>query len=116
GFWKELLGGAQGLYQRPTAELGLALHYDRRGAIEAVFAADSPIRDVTIREILLEQSAGPALLRRMVKDGATAEERSLASYVLLYKELTRGRYADFLADLPNEPAPPEGFRYSPLGP
>ena len=116
GFWKELLGGAKGLYQRPTAELGLALNYDRRGEIEAVFAADSSIRDVTIREILLEQSAGPALLRRIVKDGPTAEERSLASYVLLYKELTRGRYADFLADLPNDPEAPEGFRYVRIGP
>lgn len=116
GFWKELLGGARGLYQRPAAELGLALHYDRRGAIDAVFAANSPVRDATIREILLEQSAGQALLRRMVRDGVTAEERSLASYVLLYKELTRGRYADFLADLPNDPPPPEGFRYSPMGP
>jgi hypothetical protein len=114
GFWKELLGGAKGLYQRPTAELGLALDYDRRGAIEAAFAADSQIRDVTIREILLEQSAGQALLRRMVRDGPTAEERSLASYVLLYKELTRGRYADFLADLPNDPEAPEGFRYVPF--
>lgn len=114
GFWKELLGGAKGLYQRPTAELGLALHYDRRGAIDAALAADSPIRDVTIREILLEQSAEPALLRRMVKEGLTAEERSLASYVLLYKELTRGRYADFLADLPNDPAAPEGLRYAPF--
>jgi hypothetical protein len=115
GFWKELLGGTKGLYQRPTAELGLALNYDRRGAIEAVFAADSPIRDVTIREILLEQSAGQTLLRRMVRDGPTAEERSLASYVLLYKELTRGRYADFLADLPNDPEAPEGFRYGRIG-
>jgi hypothetical protein len=116
GFWKELLGGAKGLYQRPAAELGLALHYDRRRAIDTVFAADSPVGDVTIREILLEHSAGQALLRRLVREGATPEERSLASYVLLYKELTRGRYADFLTDLPNEPAPPEGFRYSPLGP
>ena len=63
GFWQELLGGAKGLYQRPTVELGLALNWERAGQVAKVFAPGSPIEDERIRKILLEHSAGPEVLR-----------------------------------------------------
>ena len=100
GFWLELLGGAKGLYQRPTVELGLALNWERSGQVAQVFAAGSPIGDARIRAILLEHSAGPEILRAVATDaGRPRSERDLAAYVLLYKQLSRAAYAAAARDL-----------------
>ncbi len=91
GFWQELIGGAKGAYQRPTVELGLALNWERAGQVAKVFAPRSPIEDAPIRRVLLEHSAGPEVLRAVA--GAAdrpRDERDLATYVLLYKQLSRG--------------------------
>lgn len=99
-FWQELLGGAKGPWQRPLAELGLAMHWERAGRLDAVFAAGSPITDTTIRARLIDYSAGPALLRTIVQSKASsADERDLAHKVLLSNQLVFGRYGDFVADL-----------------
>ncbi len=87
-------------FQRGTAELALALHEERSKSLERVFAADSVIRDPDIREILLRYSAGPALLRSQAANKAAPKlERDIALYALLYKNLTRGGYANFIRDL-----------------
>lgn len=100
-FWRDLLGGSKALWQRPTIELGLALNYERKGQLAAVFAKDSPIDDTTIRKVLLAHSAGPALLRGAASDAARPlAERDLALFTLLYKQLTRGDYAGFVANRP----------------
>lgn len=100
GFWQELLGGAKGPWQRPLAELGLAMHWERAGRLDAVFAAGSPIRDAAIRARLIDYSASPALLRTIVQSKASpADERDLALKVLLSGQLVFGRYGDFVADL-----------------
>jgi len=99
GFWRELLGGATGLYQRPLVELALALNYERSGKLADVFAAGSPIGDTVIREILLHNVAGPDLLRAQAKNTARPQhERDLALFTLLTKQLNRGDYAGFLGD------------------
>jgi hypothetical protein len=100
GFWQELLGGAKGLYQRPTVELGLALNWERSGQVAKAFAAGSPIGDARIRAILLEHSAGPEILRSVAADaGRPQGERDLAAYVLVYKQLSRASYAAAARDL-----------------
>lgn len=105
GFWRELLGGAKALWQRPTVELGLALHMERRGQVAQVFAKDSPVQDTTIRKILLTHSAGPAVLRGVAQDGARPQaERDAALFTLLYKQLTRGDYAGFIGNRALVPA------------
>lgn len=99
GFWRELLGGATALYQRPLVELALAINYERNGKLADVFATTSPIGDTAIREILLHYVAGPALLRAQARNAARPQhERDLALFTLLYKQLTRGDYAGFLSD------------------
>ena len=104
-FWARLIPGATGLYQRPAAELGLALHYQRGGRIGQVFAAGSPIEDSAIRRILLERTADAAILRAEARNAARpAAERDLALLTLLYKQLSRGQYAGFLGDLALVPA------------
>lgn len=99
-------------FQRGTAELGLALHLERTKALDLVFAAGSPVRDPDIREILIRYAAGPSLLRvRSADRGAPAAERNVALYALLYKQLLRGRYADFLKD--SALIPPNAKRIAP---
>jgi hypothetical protein len=105
GFWLDVIGSAKSPFQRPAAELALAYHDERSGGLDKVFAAGSPVRNREIREILLANVAGPALLRQQARDhGATPHERDLALFTLLYKQLTRGAYAGFLADLALVPA------------
>ena len=93
--------------QRQTLELALAMHDERAGALDKVFAKDSLVQDAWTRELLLQHSADAGLLRNRVRAAGTAtHEGAFALYVLLYKELTRGRYDDFLADLKSMPANP----------
>lgn len=100
GFWQQLHQGANPLYQRPTVELALAMHWERKGQVAKVFAKDSPIGDPYIRALLLEKIAGPDLLRRQAQAAAaSALEKQVATFTLLYKNLSRARYADFNRDL-----------------
>jgi hypothetical protein len=116
-FWLSLWPGAVAPYQREALELALALHDERSGHVERVFEAGSKVRHPVIRQLLLEQVAGPDLLRRQAKDGSVPkQERDVAAYMLLARELNRGFYRDFLADLPLlPPAPPEMGYYGGAG-
>ncbi|MFL6846263.1 MAG: hypothetical protein ACJ8ER_15445 [Allosphingosinicella sp.] len=99
GFWLSLFDGAAQPYQREALELALALHDERSGELDRIFAPDSKVRHPVIRQLLLEQVAGPDLLRRQANDPGTAkQERRIAAYVLLAKELRHGFYRDFLGD------------------
>jgi len=107
--WAVLMPRTEPVLQRPAVELALAQNYERAGEVAAVFAKGSPIHDPTYRELLLSHSASPELLRaRATADDAPVHERQLALYVLLFKELTRGRYKAFGDDwrLMPDPAPP----------
>lgn len=100
GFWRELLGGATALYQRPVIELALALNLERAGKLGEVFAPGSPIGERTIREILLGQVAGPDLLRAQARRADRPQhERDVALFTLLHKQLLYGNYAGFVGDL-----------------
>ncbi len=100
GFWRELDPGANRPLTRSLTELALALHEERNGQLDRIFAPDSPVTDPAMRRILLENDAGPALLRARANDPtATAVERGIALSTLLYKSVTRGFSADVLADL-----------------
>lgn len=99
GFWRDMLGGAKALYQRPAVELGLALNYERNGKLADVFAAGSPIGESPIREILLSHVAGPDLLRSAARRADRPQhERDVALFTLLQKQLKHGDYAGFLSD------------------
>ncbi|ODU67414.1 MAG: hypothetical protein ABT11_20225 [Novosphingobium sp. SCN 66-18] len=105
GYWQGLIGAASDPYQRPLAELALALAWQKAGRFEAVFDAGSPVRDDRIRELLLMRLAGADLLRRFAADPASASHpRQIALFTLLHKDLTHGRYADFARDRALVPA------------
>ena len=110
--WLALIPLTEPVLQRSAAELALAQNYEKSGDVAAVFAEGSPIHDPTYREILLSHSASPDLLRaRAGAADAPVHERQLALYVLLFKELTRGRYQAFSDDwhLMPDPAPPRTY-------
>lgn len=104
-FWLSLFERATQPYQREALEIALALHEERSGAVERVFAADSKIRHPVIRQLMIEYVAGPDLLRRRAEaPDAPDQERAVATFVLLAKELRHGLYRDFLADVRLVPA------------
>ncbi len=110
--WLALIPFTEPVLQRPAVELALAQNYEKTGEVAAVFARGSPIHDPTYREILLTHSASPDLLRaRAMAGDVPAHERELALYVLLFKELTRGRYKAFVDDwrLVPDPVPPRVY-------
>ncbi|MDR2213171.1 MAG: hypothetical protein LBE21_06060, partial [Pseudomonadales bacterium] len=97
--WRTLLQGTLAPYQRELAELGLAVLWQREGNLSAIFAPDSPVRDATLRKIVLSRKAGPELLRAVVADtGVPPDMREVALFTLLQRNLLTGHYADFLKD------------------
>lgn len=99
-FWRELIGGAKGIWQRPAVELALARVLQQKGDLDAIFAEDSPIRDARIRRILLGQSAGPDILKGQARsDRAHPSERAFATFTVLLKQLQHGQYRGFGDDL-----------------
>ena len=103
--WLALIPLAEPILRRPAIELALALNYERGGELGTVFAKGSPIGTPIYRDVLLTQTAGPDLLRqRAGAANPSQHERELALHVLLYKELTRGRYRAFVDDLALMPA------------
>lgn len=100
GFWRELIGAASPFHQRPLAEMGLALRWQRDGRVDQVFAPGSPVQEQSIREVLLQTIASPAILRATAADASrSAHERDVARFTLLHKDLTRGAFADFTRDV-----------------
>jgi len=100
GFWLSLFPGAVQPYQREALELALAEYDERNGGLARVFAPDSQVRHPVIRQLLLERVAGPDLLRQQARDmAAPNQEREVALYMLLAKQLRRGLYRDFLGDV-----------------
>lgn len=104
GFWLEMLGSVKTDQQHSVLELALAMHDERTGGLAKVFADGSPVDDARLRQILLANVADAPLLRRQAKAGPSPRERDIALYVLLYKQLSRGAYRDFLSDVAMVPA------------
>ncbi len=105
-------------YQRQTAEIALAMHDENDDALQRVFDAESLIADPLLRQRLLQNVAGPELLRERAKDvKADAHERDIALFTLLYKQLTREQYAAYIADTTLLPVnmPAQSDPYSKLG-
>ncbi|GAA4647472.1 hypothetical protein GCM10023115_54340 [Pontixanthobacter gangjinensis] len=101
GFWLDLIEGSKGIWQRPAVELALARNYEQAGQLDKVFAKGSPITDLRIRRILLDQSAGPDILKAQARSAdLPASERSFALFSALIKQLEHGQYSGFVQDLP----------------
>ncbi|HEY0629262.1 MAG TPA: hypothetical protein VGD23_08035 [Sphingomicrobium sp.] len=98
GFWLSMIPGAVQPYQREAVELALAQHDAKANTPERLFTSGTPLRSPLIRQRILEEHAGPALLRQQARAGVTAHEREVSLYLLLAGELHHGLYTDFLRD------------------
>jgi len=98
GFWLSLLPGAIQPYQRATVELAIFEHDQKAGAVGRLLETGSPILHPLIRQKIIEDGAGPELLRSQARTGATPQQREVALYLLLANELHHGWYREFLAD------------------
>ena len=115
--WLPLLAGATLPYQHPLLELAIARAYERSRTPARILDSASPVQAPVLRETVVTYVAGAPLLRAHFRDAkAPAHERDLALYILLYKELTRGAYRDFIADLALVPpsAGTEGDSWNPM--
>ncbi len=104
--WVKLLSSAQKPLQRPVLEIALALHDEKTATVEKIFEPDSPVKDAYVRALLLAHSANAKLLRQQASNpDAAIPERHIALATLLYKDITRGAYADFIRDFAIPPPP-----------
>jgi hypothetical protein len=97
-FWLSLLPGAIQPYQRAAVELAILRHDRAAGIVGRLLETGSPVLHPLLRQSIIEEDAGPDLLRRQAAAGATRQQRDVALYILLADELHHGRYRDFLAD------------------
>jgi len=108
--WLQMVPLVGPQFQRPLLDLALGMNEERDGRLADVFAAGSTVRDPLVRAILLRNDAPPALLAQQTRAGVPDEERRIARYTLLYKDVMRGRYAAFAGDAalvaPKSPIPP----------
>ena len=96
-FWEDMLNGVDLIYQRPIVELGLTTNYERKDKLIEVFKKGSLINDSYIRKTRLLYAADYDILRDQAQnDKRPKNEKDLALFVLLYKQLTRGRYEEFI--------------------
>ncbi|WP_175695806.1 hypothetical protein [Burkholderia ambifaria] len=97
--WRDLIPLAKLRFQREALELALAINLEQAGLVNDVFADDSLVQNAAIRAVLLQHTANADLLRTQAQNHAAGGAlRDTALYTLLYKELTRSHYADFIAD------------------
>ncbi|WP_211703174.1 hypothetical protein [Paraburkholderia aspalathi] len=108
--WAQLIPLAKYTLQREALELALAINLEQAGLVDRALSDDSLIQNEAIRATLLQRAANADLLRAQAKNQSTSRAlRDIALYTLLYKELTRAHYPDFIADLalvPDQPADP----------
>lgn len=102
--WRQLVGLTPAQYQHEAAELGYARHEEQQGRVVSLFQQGSPVTTPVLRKRLLAHVASPDLLRTQAQHAPTQDERELAVLALLYKELSRGLYSDFVRDLSLVPA------------
>jgi hypothetical protein len=108
--WRSLLPRATEPWQKEAVELGLAITWEKLGTINKAFLPETRIDSQRIRAILLQQVAGPILLRMAMTDPkSSVAEQDLARDVLLFKEATRGQYANFLRDYDPDALQREGM-------
>ncbi|KAG8152354.1 hypothetical protein [Burkholderia catarinensis] len=97
--WRDLIPLAKFRFQREALELALAINLEQAGLVNDAFADDSLVQNAAIRAVLLRRAANADLLRAQAQNQAAGGAlRDTALYTLLYKELTRSHYADFIAD------------------
>ncbi|CNK89566.1 Uncharacterised protein [Yersinia pseudotuberculosis] len=96
--WRKLLGLVQSPQQQQYLQLKLAAVLVNSDQIEAIFTADSPIKNLRYRSLILKTKAQKALLQQQVISGANDEEKTIALHTLLLRDLMLGDYQGYEQD------------------
>lgn len=105
--WQSMLKQKLNPLQHQQVELALAMNYERNQKLNEVFAAHSPIKTSMIRQNLLRNIANADLLRQQIKKPFSSQERDVALFTLLYKDLYLGQYDAYLRDITLLPETPD---------
>lgn len=98
GFWQKLLALSHDKEQQQYVQAKLAATLVYSGDAAAIFAADSGVSNLRYRSQVLKTVATPELLRQQVTTGPNNQERTIALHTLLVRDLTEGRFSDWLND------------------
>jgi hypothetical protein len=105
GFWAELAASVTNPVQRDLLDLAIAMQAERSGKLDRVIGPKSIVKNPRVRQKTLIYNAAAPMLRSAAQDmSAEQVERDIALFTLLYKQVTRGKYADFVKDLALVPA------------
>lgn len=113
--WRHLLTLKTTATQQQFLQLMLANALAYQGQPEKIFAADSPVINLRFRSLVLKTLADRPLLRQQVVAGASDEERTIALYTLLTRDLQHGDFAGYLQDRPLGKALPPQTKEGGLG-
>lgn len=97
--WQQMKSLNQDALRDQLLQIAQAMTLERSQAVAEVFQPDSWIVQPQARDLLIRFVAADDTLLALAKGQALSEsEQRTALFTLLYKDLTRGRYADFVED------------------
>ncbi len=97
--WRHLLTIAPRAEQKHYLQMRLSRVLVWRGETAKIFAQDSPVTALIWRAQALKMVADDALLRRQAASAPHDEEKTIALYTLLRRDLERGDARAFLSDV-----------------
>lgn len=111
--WLSLVPLAKQPLQSETLQLALALNYEQGNELRLVFEPKSPVTEPMIRSILIRSGASADLLRQIITSKSNSgQERDIAIYTLLYKDLLQGHYQNYIQDYPLLPSDAAKYTFS----
>lgn len=96
--WLHLLKLTTDVEQQQYLQAKVAATDALSGNADAIFAADSAVKNLRYRSLVLKTLATPERLREQVANGPNNEERTIALHTLLIKDLIGGEYKSWLED------------------
>ncbi|MBG6246864.1 MULTISPECIES: hypothetical protein [Symbiopectobacterium] len=96
--WRHLLTLKTNETQQQYLQLSLAETLVKAGHHEAIFAPDSPVKNLRFRSAVLKSVANADLLRQQTGEQQTHEEHAVALHTLLTQSLVHRDYAAYLKD------------------
>lgn len=95
--WLSLFEHSQHPIHQRQLQLALALNYEKSGRLAKVFAENSRVTDKRLQRLLIERSAPPDLLEKVLNQKHSAPEiKAVALKTLLLKNLIHTHYSEFL--------------------
>lgn len=96
--WTSLLNASSNPYQYGMIEMALAINMQDRQDFASFFSKDSKIKQLNIKNIIIQNAANSTLLQKIIQSGDTSsDEKLVATYTLLNKSLNYQQYDLFVS-------------------